>query len=68
MVVLVEVLVDGKRLRVVVALRQADGIATGGVAILLAAVQLVLLLIEAMHDVTGAAARQVRRVVGIAIG
>ena len=68
MVVLVEVLVDGKRLRVVVALRQADGIATGGVAILLAAVQLVLLLVEAVHDVASAAAWQVGRAVGIAIG
>src|SRR5207248_3566094 len=68
MVFLVEVLVDGKRLGVVVALRQADGIATGGVAILPAAVQLILLLVEAVHDVAGAAACQVGRAVGIASG
>src|SRR5207249_7430267 len=68
MVFPMEILVDGKRLGVVVPLRQADGIATGGVAILPAAVQLVLLLVEAVHDVAGTAARQVGGAVGIASG
>src|ERR1700674_59369 len=59
MVLLVEVLIDRKRLRVVEALRQAARVAAGRVAILLAVVELILLLIEAVNDVFGAAARQV---------
>src|SRR6202049_734267 len=63
MILLVEVLVDRKRLRVVVALRQAGGVAARRVAILLAVVELILLLIEAVDDVCRAAARQIRRAV-----
>src|SRR5207302_7864567 len=53
---LVQVRVHRERLRVVDALRQADGVAPGRVAILPPAVELVLLLVEAVHDVAGAAA------------
>src|SRR5712671_6882375 len=61
MVLLMEVLIDRKRLGAVVALRQSSRVATGGVAILLAIVELVLLLIEAVNDVFCTTARQVRR-------
>ena len=57
MVVRVEVLVDRQRLRVVDAHRQADRVAAGDVAVLLAAIELVLLVVEAMDDVTRATAR-----------
>ena len=58
----VQVLVHRQLRRVVMAHRQAGGITAGGVAVLLAAVELVLLLIEAVHDVAGASARQPLRV------
>src|SRR5262249_45002843 len=45
-----------QRLRVVVAHHEAGRVRSGGIAILLAAVDLVLLLVEAVHDVAGAAA------------
>src|SRR5207245_4941452 len=50
----VQVLVDGQRGRLVVAHRQPDRITSGEVAVLLSVVELVLLLVEAMHDVLGA--------------
>src|SRR5437773_1624352 len=62
MVFPVEVLVDGKRLGVVVALRQADGVATGRIPILGPVIELVLLLVETVHDVFSATAGQVGRV------
>ena len=43
-------------------MRQADGVAAGHVAVLPAAVELVLLLVEAVHEVARAAARQPRPV------
>ena len=52
----VQVLVDGKGRRLVPAHRQADRVRTGDVAVLLAAVDLVLLLVEAVHEVAGTAA------------
>ena len=68
-----QVLVDRQGARVVGALRQADGVAAGHVAVLLAGIELVLLLVEAVHQVARAAAglaralehavgREVRRV------
>ena len=51
----VEVLVDRQRLGVVGAHRQAHRVAARDVAILLAAIDLVLLVIEAVDDVTRAA-------------
>src|SRR5438874_12833412 len=60
-VLLVQVLVDGERLSVVVALGQANGVATGRVPILVPVIELVLLLVEAVHDIFSAAAGQVGR-------
>src|SRR5438270_6387761 len=60
-VLLVQVLVDGERLGVVVALRQADGVASGRIPILVSVIQLVLLLVEAVHDIFSAAPGQVGR-------
>src|SRR4051812_12860498 len=57
-----QVPVDGQPARCVVALGEAEGVATCGVAVLLPAVQLVLLLVEAVHEVTRASARQPVRV------
>src|SRR5438094_7135562 len=61
MVCLVQVLVDGERLSVVVALSQADRVATGRVPILVPVIELVLLLVEAVHDIFSAATGQVGR-------
>src|SRR5438270_2766341 len=60
-VLLVQVLVDGERAGVVVALGQANGVATGRVPILVPVIELVLLLVEAVHDIFSAAAGQVGR-------
>src|SRR6202022_4651789 len=38
--------------------RESDGVAAGDVTVLLTGVELVLLLVEAVHEVLGAAARQ----------
>ncbi len=57
----VEVRVDRQGRRVVVAHRHANRIAAGHVAILLAAVELVLLLIELVDQVPGAASGQAGR-------
>ena len=54
----VQVLVDRQRLRVVVAHHETAGVGARFVAILLAAVELVLLLVEAVHDVARTAARE----------
>ncbi len=59
--VAVQVLVDGQGGRVVVPLGQACGVAPGRVPVLGAVIELVLLLVEAVHDVAGASARQVGR-------
>ncbi len=67
MVLPMEVLIDRKRLRLVVALRKTGRVAAGGVAILLAIVELVLLLIEAVNDVFCTTARQVRRAFHVAM-
>src|SRR5256885_10229234 len=61
MVFLMQVLVDGERLSVVVALRQADGVASGRIPILVPVIELVLLLVEAVHDIFSAATGQVGR-------
>src|SRR2546429_1234746 len=61
MVFLMQVLIDRQRAGVVVALGQADRVAARGVAVLIAAVELVLLLIEAVHDVTGASTGEIAR-------
>ena len=53
-----EPLVDGQSLRVVLAHGQPDRVAADHVAVLCAAVQLVLLLVELVHQVACAAARQ----------
>ena len=58
MVLLVQPLVDRQLGRVVLAHRQADRVASDHVAVLRAAVQLVLLLVELVHQVTRAATRQ----------
>src|SRR2546423_13688963 len=52
---LMQILVDGKVRRFVYAHGEADGVATGDVAILLPAVQLVLLLVVPVHQVFRAA-------------
>ena len=54
----VQVLVDRQLGGVVGAHRQADGVTAGDVAVLPAAVDLVLLVVEAVHQVTRAAAGQ----------
>ena len=56
-----QVRVDRECLRVVVALRQADRVATGRVPVLLPVIELVLLLVEAVHDVACAAAGKIAR-------
>ena len=61
MVPAVQVVVDRQGACVVVALRQAGGVAAGRVPVLPAFVELVLLRVEAVHDVPRAAARQVGR-------
>src|SRR3954452_2249904 len=50
----VQVLVDRQRLGVVDAHREAHGVAAGDIAVLFAAVELVLLMVEAVDDVSGA--------------
>src|SRR3954469_7565576 len=62
MPVAVQIPVDGQGPGRVIALRQTERVAAGRVAVLLAAVELVLLLVEAMDQVAGAAARQSVRV------
>src|SRR5438445_7067852 len=57
---LMQVLIDRKVLRLVHAHAEADGVATGDVAILLAAVQLVLLLVVAVDQVLRAASGKSR--------
>ncbi len=54
----VQVVVDRQRAGVVVAHGQPDRVRAGDVAVLPAVVQLVLLLVEAVHQVAGAAAGQ----------
>src|SRR5207245_9342256 len=57
--VTVQVRIDRQGGRVVVTHREADGVASGHVAVLIPIVQLVLLLVEAVDYVAGAAAGQV---------
>src|SRR5207245_722838 len=57
---LMQVLIDRKVLRLVHAHAEADGVATGDVAILQTAVQLVLLLVVAVDQVLGAASGKSR--------
>src|SRR5256885_2672827 len=61
MVFLMQVFVDRKHPGVVVALSQANSVTAGRVPVLVPVVQLILLLVEAVHDVARAAAGQVGR-------
>src|SRR4029453_1696300 len=60
-------LVDGQGAGVVGAHGQPDGVAAGHIAVLAAVVELVLLLVEAVHQVAGAASRQTLAL-GYAVG
>src|SRR5262252_2955119 len=56
----VEIAVDRQLFRIVVPHRQAGGVATGDVSVLSATVDLVLLVVEPMHDILRASAWETR--------